>query len=68
MKKTDGLYDVVDPARVALILGLSIGLGIVVHEGFFLLAGAVAVGTLAAAIANAIQDHAEETRLTHQHR
>jgi hypothetical protein len=68
MKKTDRLYEVVDPARVALILGLSLGLGIVVHEGFFFLAGAVAVGALAAAIANTIQDHAEGSRLTHQAR
>ena len=68
MKKTDRLYEVVDPARVALILGLSLGLGVVVPEGFFFLAGAVAVGALAAAIANTIQDHAEGPRLTHQPR
>jgi len=36
-----------DPARVALLLGLGAGLGIVVHEGFFLVAGAIAVGALA---------------------
>jgi hypothetical protein len=53
---------------VALLLGLSIGLGIVVHEGFFLVAGAIAVGSLAAAIATTVYDHAEGSRLTHQHR
>ena len=52
MKTNDKLYREMDPARVALLLGLSVGLGIVVHEGFFLVAGAIAVGALAAAIAN----------------
>ena len=33
MKRDDGS---VDGARVALLVGLSIGLGIVVHEVFFL--------------------------------
>lgn len=41
------------------ILGVSIGLGIVVDEGFFLVAGAIAVGAAGAAIAHAIQDHTE---------
>ena len=68
MKKNDRFYETMDPARVALLLGVSIGLGIVVHEGFFLVAGAIAVGALAAAAANAIHDHAEGNRLTHQHR
>jgi hypothetical protein len=57
-----------DPARVALLFGFSLGLGIVVHEGFFLLAGAIAVGAAAAALANAIQDHEERSGLKHQHR
>ena len=57
-----------DPARVALLFGFSLGLGIVVHEGFFILAGTIAVGAAAAAIANAIQDHAERSGLMHQHR
>jgi hypothetical protein len=48
-----------DPARVALLLGLSIGLGIAVHEGFFLVAGAIAVGALTVATARALQEHAE---------
>ncbi len=42
-----------DPARVALLTWNNVwDLGIVVHEGFFLVAGAIAVGALAAAIAN----------------
>ncbi|MEO5718256.1 MAG: hypothetical protein ABIR29_06750 [Chthoniobacterales bacterium] len=46
-----------DPARVALLLGFSVGLGIVVHEGFFLIAGVIAVGVMAEMIAHAVQDH-----------
>lgn len=65
IEKTDGG---IDSARVALLLGLSIGLGIVLHEGFFLVAGAIAVGAAAAAITNTIQDRAEDARLTHSHR
>ena len=55
-----------DPARVTLLLGLSLGLGIAVHEGFFLVAGAIAVGAIAAAIANTIDDHAVGSQLTNQ--
>ena len=67
MKKNDKSAGGMDPGRVALVFGLSVGLGIVVHESFFLVAGAIAVGALAAAIANAIYDHAH-SELTHQHR
>lgn len=58
----------VDSVRLAWLLGLSLGLGIVVHEGFFLVAGAIAVGALAVAAAHAVHEHGEGTRLTHQHR
>ena len=58
----------IGPARVALLLGLSIGLGVVVHEGFFVVAGAIAVGALTVATMHAIQEHSDGTRLAHQHR
>ena len=57
MKRNDKFSDEVDPARVALLLGLSVGLGIVVHEGFFLIAGALALGALAVATVHAMQEH-----------
>ena len=63
--KSDRFYETMDPARVALLLGLSVGLGIAVHEGFLLVAGAIAVGALAATVANMIHDHAESNRMTH---
>jgi hypothetical protein len=58
----------VDGARVALLVGLSVGLGIVVHEVFFLVGGAIAVGTLAVGAAHALQEHAEQARPAHQRR
>ena len=67
MKTIDRDDDAVNPRRVALLLGLSIGLGVVVHEGFFVIAGAIAVGALAVATMHAVEKHAERTHLTHQH-
>jgi hypothetical protein len=58
----------VDGARVALLLGLSIGLGIAVHEVFFLVSGAIAVGALTVATAHALHEHAEQARTARQHR
>jgi predicted ATP-dependent serine protease len=68
MKTKEKVSAGIDPARVALLLGVTIGLGIVVHEGFLLVAGAIAVGAFSAAIANAIHDHTENTPLRQEHR
>lgn len=57
-----------DPARVALLIGITLGFGIVVHEGFFLIAGAIAVGSLAMATVHALQEHAEVHALRDHHR
>lgn len=54
----------IDPTRVALLIGISIGLGIVVHEGFFVVAGAIAVGGLAVAALHAVHQHAQHARPT----
>jgi hypothetical protein len=64
IKRDDGS---VDGARVTLLVGLSIGLGIAVHEVFFLVGGAIAAGALAVATAHAVEEHSEHTRLAHQH-
>lgn len=64
IKRDDGS---VDGARVALLVGISIGLGIAVHEVFFLVGGAIAVGALTLGTLNALQEHAEHARLAHQH-
>ena len=63
MKTLRKLSGEVDSARVALLLGLSIGLGIAVHEGFLLVAGAIAIGALAATAVRAIREHHEQTQL-----
>ncbi len=68
MKTKEKITGGIDPARVALLLGVTVGLGIVVHEGFFLVAGAIAVGALSAAISNVIHDHTESVPLRQQHR
>ena len=65
IRKDDGS---VDGPRVALLVGASIGLGILVHGVFFLVGGAIAAGALAAGAAHALQEHAEQTRPARQHR
>lgn len=68
MKKLPFESGKIDSADVALLLGLSIGLGIAVHEGFFLVAGAIAVGALSVAAVHAVYHHrAEHGRVIHQH-
>ena len=65
LRKNDGS---VDGPRVAVLVGASIGLGLLVHEVFFLVGGAIAVGALAAAMTYAAEEHARKTRPVHQHR
>jgi hypothetical protein len=64
IKRDDGSLD---GPRVALLLGLSIGLGIAVHEVFFLVGGAIGVGALTVATAHALQEHAKHAQPAHQH-
>jgi len=68
MKTLRKLSGEVDSARVALVLGLSIGLGIAVHEGFFLVAGAIALGALTVTAVHAIREHHEQTQLAYRPR
>jgi ABC-type proline/glycine betaine transport system permease subunit len=56
-----------EPAQLAVLLGLTLGLGIAVHESFFLVAGAIAVGAIAVATVKALENHAEWLRPRHQH-
>lgn len=65
LRKNDGS---VDGTRVAALVGASIGLGLLVHEVFFLVGGAIAVGALAAAVTHAAEEHAGKTRPVHQRR
>ena len=52
--------------RVALLVGVSVGLGIVIHEVFFLIGGAIAAGALAAAVTHAAGGHVEQARPARQ--
>lgn len=61
-------FPMMEARTVALLVGLAMGLGIVVHEVFFLVGGAIAVGALTVATAHALQEHAEQTRPARQHR
>jgi len=60
IRKSDGS---VDGTRVAALVGISIGLGLLVHEVFFLFGGAIAVGALAAAVAHGTPEHDQKRRL-----
>ena len=64
LRKTNGE---IDSTRVALLIGCGLGLGIVVHEGFFLVAGAIAVGALAASATHAIHEHRQHASVARQH-
>ena len=64
IRKDDGR---VDGTRVALLVGVSAGLGIVLHEVFFLVGAAIAIGALATAVTYAAVGHIEQTRPTRQH-
>ena len=64
-RQKDGEYD---SARLAVLLGLLVGLGIAVHEGFFLVAGVVAVGAIAGALMHAIYEHSRQTRQAYRAR
>jgi hypothetical protein len=64
IKKDDGSLD--EP-HVALLLGLSIGLGIAVHEVFFLVGGAIALGALTVATAHALHEYPKRAQRAHQH-
>ena len=60
IRKNDGS---VDGTGVAVLVGASIGLGLLVHEVFFLFGGAIAVGALAAALAHGTPEHVQKRRL-----
>jgi hypothetical protein len=68
MKKIGTKAGKIESADVALWLGLSIGLGIAVHEGFFLIAGAIAVGALTAVAVHAVHEFGGHHQLAEQHR
>jgi hypothetical protein len=55
MKKV--LLKFLDPTRATLLIALVVGLGIAVHEVFFLVAFAIAIIALAQSVFHAIGEH-----------
>ncbi|HYJ05954.1 MAG TPA: hypothetical protein VEX43_12530 [Chthoniobacterales bacterium] len=68
MKTNRRTKEPMDARHVAVLLGVSIGLGIVVHQSFLVIAGAIAVGALAVAAARAAQEHSEGAHLVRPRR
>ena len=64
-RQTGGEYD---SARLAVFLGVLVGLGIAVHEGFFLVAAVVAIGAIAGALVHAIHEHSQQTQVAYRAR
>ena len=54
-----------DEARIALLLALLVGLGIVVHEIFLLVALVIAIGELISSLARLASDHRLVSHLVH---
>lgn len=57
-----------DARHVATLLGVTVGLGIIVHQSFFVVAGAIAVGALAVATARAIEQHPDSAHFVRHRR
>ena len=58
----------IDSAKMAVLFGLSIGMGIAVHPAFFLLTAFILLGLLTTKLVHAVHKHAEQTRLAYRAR
>lgn len=63
MKRTEFL----DPAMMALLMGLAVGLGIAVNEGFFVIALAVGIIAVGRSVLHAIKEHSDQVKIAHRH-
>jgi len=54
-----------DSARVAVLFGLTIGLGIAIHPVFLLVAAVIGIAALIAVVSHAIHQHGDHKWLTH---
>ena len=55
----------IDSARAAVLFGLTIGLGITVHQGFLLVAAGIGLAALGHALVHAVHQHGDHTWVTH---
>jgi uncharacterized membrane protein YhiD involved in acid resistance len=60
-------FNVFDAPTTTLLIGLAVGLGIVVHGVFFLVALIIAVVALSRHVFEVISEHAHHASLTHRH-
>jgi hypothetical protein len=65
MKKI--LLKVLDPTRAALLIALAIGLGIAVHEVFFLVGLVIAIAAFVQSVVNVVGEPIARAKLTHRH-
>lgn len=65
MKKV--LLKILDPTKATLLIALTIGLGIAIHEVFFLVALIVAIAAFVQSIVNAVGEWIARAKLTHRH-
>ena len=59
MKRTEFL----DPAKITLLMGLAVGLGIAVHDGFFLVALGIGGVALGQSVLHAIKELGSQVRM-----
>ena len=67
MKKMPIESGKLESVDVVLLLAVTVGLGIVLHGGFFLVAAAIAVIALASAAFHAVHHLAQRRRMAHKH-
>jgi len=65
MKKV--LLKILDPTKATLLIALTIGLGIAIHEVFFLVALVIAIAAFVQSIVNAVGQSIARAKLTHRH-
>lgn len=65
MKKV--LLKILDPTRATVLIALTIGLGIAVHEVFFLVALLLAIAAFVQSTVNALNQSIARAKLTHRH-
>ena len=60
-------FDIFDAPTTTVLLGLTLGLGIVVHGAFFLVALVIVMVALGRQVFEIISGHLHDARLTHRH-
>ena len=60
-------FEFLDPTRATFLIALAIGLGIAVHEVFFLIALAIAIAALVQSVAHDGSENIARTKWTHRH-